>query len=127
MSNDYTDIETLTLEKIRSGCAIAVDPQLIESLGIEHCGDFLGRELAHAVLKFYAPGRVTQETIVATTVPLTWWDALKEAHFPAWALRRWPARVRAIATLVKEYHVCPHIHFPEPQVHYKFLRGETRQ
>lgn len=29
--------------------------------------------------------------------PSTWWDALKERWYPAWALRRWPA-ARTVVT-----------------------------
>ena len=37
------------------------------------------------------------ETVtLAVEYPATWWQALKQRAFPAWALRRWPVRMATV-------------------------------
>jgi len=41
--------------------------------------------------------------------PLTWWDHFKEACFPAWALKRWPAAYKTELTIIKDIYPFPNI------------------
>lgn len=57
-------------------------------------------------------------------VPADWWQHLKQRWFPAWALRRWPARMRTID--VRVTRLCPHIKLDErnrSHEHIVFLLG----
>ena len=43
------------------------------------------------------------------TVPATWWQHLKESHFPAWLLRRFPVKhTQHTYAYETEIRLCPH-------------------
>ena len=44
--------------------------------------------------------------------PLTWWDHLKQDHFPKWWLDRWPARELEQEVVIKDMFPFPTERFP---------------
>ena len=63
--------------------------------GIEHnIRTFVPQNMAALVLQIHS--LFAAENLEAKTVqyPADWWEALKARWFPAWALRRWPVRLR---------------------------------
>lgn len=59
------------------------------------------------------PDEITKQRTHITRQPSSWWQMLKQAHAPQWALRRWPVRETAtehtleICVNLRRFHVYP--------------------
>ena len=63
----------------------------------------------------------------AYEVPASWWQHLKESHFPVWLLRRFPVNYTICTyTFEQEIRLCPHadIKWRDGHQHIMFLSGE---
>ena len=68
---------------------------------------------------------------ITINVPLTWWDMLKQEHFPEGWLKRWPVKTVGLSKKVhfqyeQQVRVCPHANVAWPdERHLHFLTFET--
>ena len=95
----------------------------LQCFRISIVADEMGRHI-EANLEAFMLGKIDPEVMATVEVPADWWQALKERWFPRWALRRWPARRRSIATRTSVIRVCPHLPidgWPTDRVHHAFL------
>lgn len=85
--------------------------------------EMFGRLLCE-IRERHIKGKTVHEKI---EVPADWWQHVKQRWFPAWALRRWPARTRTID--VRVTRICPHIKIDDctPSYgHIQFLLGRDK-
>lgn len=60
--------------------------------------------------------------------PADWWQAFKARWFPAWALRRWPVKMREVHVHEQIYGpLCPHVAIADPKEHLQFLFLDTQR
>jgi hypothetical protein len=84
-------------------------------------------------LSWWVLGReVMKETVATTKYPKSWWDAVKERFYPKFLKVRFPVKYVTIDTVIKHFHVCPHLEYPDSKgmyVHLTFLQtgGVTQQ
>lgn len=58
-------------------------------------------------------------------VPVSWWDMTKARFLPEKWQRGWfNVKYRTITTVVKHYHLCPHVKTPSNDVHFMYLAQE---
>ena len=70
--------------------------------------------------------RGEHEQIGFIQIPSTWFEHFKEAHFPAWALKRWSVVYRDIP-YTKTIRICPHANVAWGDCrHIEFLSREIR-
>lgn len=78
-------------------------------------------------LKVFLWGREVSKSVEETVnVPVSWWDAFKEEHFPKFLKKRFPVKWRTINVVVKHYHVCPHLNYKTNRPHITFLSADYR-
>lgn len=81
----------IVLERIRFMLAQRVTAGYMERIKVDVDMDWL---LGDMVIRFEKEllGEIvgTQEHTVMVDVPSSWWQHLKEDHFPQWYVRRWP-------------------------------------
>lgn len=83
------NIETIELTKIKLDIVELIDADIMGA----KCGFDIRPDLPRIIqlrVKGYLMGDKHPDKVVK--YPATWWDAFKEAKFPAWAKRRWPAK-----------------------------------
>jgi len=88
--DDYPDIQTATLEKLKMAVIQAISPHLLgDRVDIDTMSQFMADEIVLRVT-----GHIWAEQLVSDEFqwPADWWEAFKERWFPAWAKRRWPVR-----------------------------------
>ncbi len=114
---------TVVLEKIRVALRLHVSQAVLDEAVLEQRYDSIANTVvAHFGLWLWS-NTVHKET-QAIYVPKTWWDGLKEAHFPRFLKRRFPPRTRQIFVETKFVHVCPHLNIVTPKeerYHLQFL------
>jgi hypothetical protein len=106
---------------------------LTETASLETLQHFQSATRVHAWVDYMAhklwvqmsiemPGVLEEVIDIHEQFPLTWWDAVKERWFPAWALRRWPVRYRRIDVHQKRFAaVCPHVRIDQQGSHLQWL------
>jgi len=92
----------------------------------------------HLVQEVSYPESKTSEETREEKVPASWWDHLKQDHFPEWLKQRWPVRFRTIVythttryqtrierQITQRVRVCPHLELPpDGRRHIQFLINE---
>jgi hypothetical protein len=139
------NVQELTLERIRRSVRQLVDRNVfLRSTRAEvvEQSDFLADRLVFRLTADLFGREASRQVLDTREVPSTWRDGLRlelsdrigMSRLGRTALgRRLAARLRRharterIETLVKVYHVCPHLdvaYRDEPQIHLHWLRGE---
>jgi hypothetical protein len=94
------------LEKHKFNCQLEfpLDHGLAENATFDYMIDYASNSFRIAMRNYMFQGAKGTETF--HHVPATWWDHFKQAHFPRWALDRWP--VKHTKLLHTSYALCPH-------------------
>ncbi|KKM81976.1 hypothetical protein LCGC14_1324290 [marine sediment metagenome] len=125
---DMSDLQRLTLEKIRFNIRAQMSAELIGSMDLEILPGMLADIFVGNLKAFMWGNQITSETR-ETSVPATWWDAFKAVYFPDWLERRFPMKTTTIVTETKFVHVCPHLNIAtrdEERFHMQFLTPPNR-
>ena len=88
--NDYPDIRTVTLEKLKFAMQQAISNELLNAhVDVQEHIDWMTDQAVVSIRGF-----IWAETLESETFqwPADWWQAFKERWFPAWAKRRWPVQ-----------------------------------
>ena len=130
-------VRTLVLGKIRRSLHAVVSPEFRDAVNVSAVFDAASEQIAaNVVYDLY--GREVSETVVdSERVPQTWLDAVKERFCDNDFFRRWKwladrtqPRYRTINTVVKRYHMCPHVRIPYDtrggNVHIAYLAGDAK-
>jgi hypothetical protein len=126
------DLEQVVLEKVRLRFQQSIS---LQDLYLRQDQLYLDTYLDHMVMNLVVrleatlTGRrgktLTDERLEYAEWPADWWAALKARWFPAWWLRRWPARVKVFEVLRRTdttvYRVCPHLPTDRPRDHLEYL------
>ena len=119
-----SSLQTGVLEKIKFGLQQDVSGEFLRSMQIEQIRDVISDRMLMR-LRCYIRGREVRQQIAASRdVPVTWWDHFKLEIFPAWLLKRFPAKTRRIETIINHYHVCPHLNIASESDHLHFCLAD---
>ncbi len=121
MTQNYPPTSSLILQKLQFADQLSIPKQVLANMTIEQAEDFLTRAITYRIRGYVLGAKVQEVVEERVRVPLTWWDSFKQAYFPAWLLRRFPAQTRGISTVVKHYHMCPHLNIETRERHFEFL------
>jgi hypothetical protein len=122
------NIERLILEKIVFEYANKIPPHVLRELSIERLVD-IETDQVKFLFRVLIPGREVRKEIVGKVLVYhSWWDYLKDVHFPKWLKSRYPAKSHWEPITIRHYHTCPHIDVGESNnreyLHINFLKGE---
>ena len=120
---ERSNLEALTLEKIRFGVRTQMSAELIDSMDLKILPGMLA-DMFTGNLQAFMWGNQITSTTQETAVPTTWWDAFKEVYFPNWLLDRFPMKTTTIIIETKFMHVCPHLNIAsrnDERIHMQFL------
>jgi len=117
-------MEETILEKIRCNITQYVSKRFLDDLQFEKIEDEITGRMIY-LLKCWVWGKQVCKTVEETTaIPLTWWDAFKERWFPNFLQKRFPIKYKTINTVVRHFHVCPHINQKTTGSHLTFLTSK---
>lgn len=101
LARNTTRYERIVLERIAFNIRQAISKYEIAHLAelLEHDGMSVFREPYSDSMAFQLMAHVwcKDKKTERHTYPETWWDAVKQRWFPAWALKRWPPRMMCVA------------------------------
>lgn len=126
---ESTDLQSLTLEKIKIAISRKIEPLGVKGLELHVRQDYLTDSF---VLQFIAllTGKKTEKTSEehkTVQYPFDWWEAVKERFFPTWLLKKFPAQYKSqtfkiLSSTTMVINVCPHQDLPKHDfAHYRFL------
>lgn len=128
-----TKVKKVLAKRLQCGYQVKVPIDSVNDM------DMLAEFVAdHLVLQVKSQPWSTQRTydedwetyvpVSTIEVPLSWWDHFKDTFFPAWYLKKFPIKTKAIFTQAKKVrrvtetiHVCPHIHTDDTRMHMEFM------
>ena len=118
-----TQFQTLTLEKVQRAMRITLARSMVKNVSIETVTDLASRTLSATLIADLLGNKISVERDTYSH-PDGWWQAFKEAQFPAWLRRRMPVRMRDVTVTTTFMHVCPHLNIQssnDQNVHLRFM------
>lgn len=108
------------LERHKINCQLEfpLDHGIAENATFDYMIDYASNSFRIAMRNYMLRGVKALETY--HEVPATWWEHLKQQHFPLWFTNRWP--VKTIKLLHTSHPLCPHgaVKWPHAN-HIRFL------
>lgn len=92
-------VQELVAQRLRYSAKLNVtEEEIFDRLLYRLSAYVLEERVAHRTQEFTikatATARVSAQARAEIEVPKTWWQHLKQDHFPAWFTRRWPVQVQ---------------------------------
>jgi hypothetical protein len=99
-------LESIALEKVQFYARQTLSPALMQTAKLSSWIEPVTRDLCLQLEAAVYGRRVHEES---RSVPLDWWEAVKQRFAPRWFLRRYPVRYRTFTLLA--YHLYPGLVF----------------
>ena len=124
-----TEMQMLSLEKLKIGLRIALSEALLRDVRVEQWQDYSMRQIITMVEAYLWSNTIhtERETYQHTA---SWWQGFKASFFPPWLLRRFPVRMTSVTCETKFIHVCPHLNITAPneeRFHLQWLKEPPRR
>ena len=108
---DLMERYTFKLEKL--AVAYGLDRNsLVSSVELRAWEDYRFEKLILELHKTLVASDDIEFNIRYEEVPGDWWEHFKQRWFPAWALKRWPVKVKKIKIASYLRRMCPHVNIP---------------
>lgn len=113
--------KTEVLERMRIGFANYCSESMIRSFDFRTAVDVISDMIRFGVTAHWFCKEWPATIEKTEYVPATWVDAVRERWLPAFILKRYPIRRRAIPVLVKRVFCCPHLNADPLAQHLHFV------
>lgn len=135
-SLDTVELKRIICDIARYDVNYSIPQEMLERAELRFCYDYLADALVYQLSVFMAKAEQskTEENYEVTTtysVPLTWWDHVKQEFAPTWFLKKYPVKLFTFQTgthhkvTTTTTHICPHVSIPnDNRRHIEFLSFE---
>ncbi len=106
--DDMPELQRLTLKKLKFRGRIVMSNEAADEMAVDIVADYLTDSFMANIGGYVWQNQIHKQTR-KLTLPLTWWDSFKMAHFPGWLKRRMLVRTYEIDTNTEFIHTCPHL------------------
>lgn len=108
---EYATIEKVVLQRKQFYLEQAIDERLLQTMKVDEYRDIFGNDMIIKSFRTFIAGETLKRLTV--TYPRSWWDGFKKDLFPAWLLKRYPAKMTA--TQLEADALYPNVSLPEDQ------------